>query len=211
MSEQTGQGTSGETGHDQSTALGASTSTPPAGFVPQSALDDAEAKRRAMQSAMDRQKAEFDSFKAQMAAEFGELKQSVSQFDPNQLAATLHGAMAREAAMADARKTLAEKYPHARQEVLATNAQTPEELEQAVKASHETEEARVNEIRSAALNELRGEIKEKFGLDLQVPTTVPNDGAGDKAPAASDISRMTGKQLLDVSDAEFAAAIARAS
>lgn len=177
----------------------------PAGFVPQSAVDQAEQRRRSTQSALDQEKQKT----AALEARLGKVEETLGAFDVNAVTDQFTARFNQQQAIAAERTAAKEKFPLARTSVIDAQYETPEELRQAVESSHKAEDEYRTSVRSEVEKGVYSSIKETHGIDVTpTPQIPPAEGeSGGKTPLTeADLAAMPMSDFLAL-DADVLAAV----
>jgi hypothetical protein len=191
----------------------------PEGFVSQAQFDATEAKRRDLQSKLDKANASLaarpePTTQAAVAAESAEKDRiaaleaqvaKLASFDPDSIADQFTARFNQQQALAAAKLSAKEKYANARPEVLNATYESPEELIAAVEASHQAETSHRAEIAAAERARISAELKEKHGIALEPSpqTTAPEGGstAADGVPQNQrDLAALSTSEYLALDD-----------
>lgn len=187
----------------------------PDGFVPKADFDATEAKRRDLQSQLDKAKAQLAARPepatpaavagdADLAAEVATLKAKLASFDPNAIADQFTARFNQQQALAAAKLSAKEKYANARPEVVNATYESPEELVAAVEASHKAETSHREQIAAQERERISAELKEKHGISLEPSPQIEapdTDGAAAGVPQNQrDLAALSTSEYLALPD-----------
>lgn len=177
----------------------------PAGYVPQASLEQAEARRRSLQSELDKERVKNTGLTDRLAR----VEEMMAGFNPDAIADQFTARFNQQQALAAERTTLRQEFTLARPDVIDAQYATPEEMRAAIEASHKAEADYRASIRESVQGEFLAQLKEQHGIDLapapQTPADPESGGTGEVT--AKDIASMGLDDLLALDDAAYAKAL----
>ena len=187
----------------------------PEGFVPKADFEATEAKRRDLQSKLDKANAALaakpePTTQAAVVADQADkdriaaLEARLASFDPNAIADQFTARFNQQQALAAAKLSAKEKYGNARPEVLNATYESPEELIVAVEASHKAEMSHREQIAAQERERISAELKQKHGIVLESSPQIEapdGDTSADGVPQNQrDLANLSTSEYLALSD-----------
>lgn len=207
MSDTTGSTASQANPGGGSAGDGSGATGTPAGFVPQAQLEQAEARRRATQSNLDKALAG----NSELAQRLSQVETMLSGIDPVKIADTIQSRLAQASAIQSAAEGLRKEFPYARAEVFEGKYESVDALKAAVQQSHAAED----QYRTTVREEEYGKLAEKAraaGLVLDPAPQTPSAGSGaeDGKLTVASLAAMSSSELDKISDEQIQRAMASA-